>query len=96
MDDLLRAVAASGGMKARLVQLPGAALTVAGALGSLLQRFGFERVAMTADKARELLARHWSARTADSLAALGLGPGIPFAEGAAQTWAWYRAERWLR
>jgi hypothetical protein len=63
--------------------------------GDVLQRLGFRSVAMTGDKARELLARHWSARTADSLRALGLGGFVPFPDGARATWAWYRQQGWL-
>jgi hypothetical protein len=51
---------------------------------------------MTSDKARGLLARHWSARTAASLAALGLAGYVGLATGAAETWAWYRRHGWVR
>ena len=91
LDELLETLAASGGVRARVVRVPAAVLTVGGAAGSLLQRLGLRRVALTADKARELNARHWTASTAASLAELGLGAGIRFEEGAAATWAWYRA-----
>jgi hypothetical protein len=57
---------------------------------------GLRRVALTADKAGEILARHWTARTADSLTALDLPPCVPFRQGAEETWEWYRAQGWLR
>jgi hypothetical protein len=50
---------------------------------------------LTLDKATELLARHWSAKTRGSLAALGLGEGVGFADGAAATWEWYRSRGWV-
>jgi nucleoside-diphosphate-sugar epimerase len=50
---------------------------------------------MTPDKARELIARHWTADTSGSLAALGIAPVVRFADGARETWAWYRKQRWL-
>lgn len=95
LDDLLVALAAAGGVRARVVRVPPAVLAAGGAAGSLLQRLGLRRVALTADKARELIARHWTARTADSLAELGLDAGVPFEQGAAATWAWYRQRGWL-
>ena len=96
MDDLARALAEAGGVRVRILRVPAMVMAAAGAAGSLLQRVGFSRVAMTSDKARELLARHWTARTAESLAFLGLDDGVPFADGAAASWAWYREEGWLR
>jgi nucleoside-diphosphate-sugar epimerase len=95
LDELLETLAASGGVRARVVRVPAAVLAVGGAAGSLLQRLGLRRVALTADKARELNARLWTASTAASLAELGLGAGIRFEEGAAATWAWYRQRGWL-
>jgi len=95
LDVLLETLAAAGGVRARVVRVPGAVLTVGGAAGSLLQRLGLRRVALTADKVRELNARHWTARTAESLDELGLDAGVPFEEGAAATWAWYRERGWV-
>ena len=62
--------------------MPPSVLRAAGRVGDLLQRVGFRKVAMTSDKAGELLARHWTARTAGSLEALGLPGYVPFAQGA--------------
>ncbi len=92
---VVRLLADAGGVRARVVPVPGMVLAAAGGGGSLLHRLGFHRVAMTRDKARELLARHWTARTAESLAALNLGDQVPFPEGAAITWEWYRAVGWV-
>jgi hypothetical protein len=50
---------------------------------------------MTWDKTREILARHWTARTSDSLAALAIGEQTDFKTGSAETWAWYRRHEWL-
>jgi nucleoside-diphosphate-sugar epimerase len=93
--DLLRQLAAAGGVRARVVRVPAAVLTVAGGAGSLLQLIGLRRVAMTRDKAREMLACHWTARTADSLQILGISDWTRFAEGAAEAWSWYRSHGWL-
>jgi len=95
IEELVRTLAAAGGVRARIAHLPTAVVKVAGSAGSALQRFGWRRLPLTADKGRELLARHWTARTADSLAALGLVETLPFPEGAERTWSWYRARGWL-
>jgi len=93
---MVRLLAEAGGVRARIVPVPAAMVRGLGAGGTLLQRFGMRNVAMTADKARELLARHWTARTRESLERLGIGEGITFFEGAASTWSWYRHRGWVR
>lgn len=95
LDDLLRAIADAGGVRARIVPTPPFVLRGAGLLGDALHALGLRRVAITSDKAGELLARHWSSRTAESLRALGLDGFVPFAAGAAATWAWYRERGWI-
>lgn len=90
MDELIRALARAGGVRARVVTVPPGLVRLGGLGGDLLHLVGFSRLALTSDKARELLARHWSARTGDSLQALGLDGFVPFSSGAATTWAWYR------
>lgn len=95
LAELIRAIAAAGGVSARVLPLPPGVLRVAGLAGDALQRLGFRKVALTSDKATELLARHWSSRTAASLEALGLGGFVPFDVGAAATWDWYRRHGWV-
>jgi hypothetical protein len=65
-------------------------------VAGLLRRSGLVDSALTRDKAREIAARHWTLRTADSLRSLGLEAPIAFPEGAQSTWAWYRSQGWLR
>jgi nucleoside-diphosphate-sugar epimerase len=93
--ELIRLIARSGGVRARVLPLPSALVRLAGVGGSVLHRFGVRRVALTGDKARELVARHWVAETPPSLAALGLDGCVPFAKGAEATWRWYRESGWL-
>lgn len=95
MDDLVTRLARAGGVRVRTLRVPVWVLRGAGRVGDLLQLLGWSSVAMTSDKARELSARHWSFETASSLDALGIGGAVPFSEGAAETWAWYRANQWL-
>jgi len=96
MKALVRLLAQAGGVGARILPVPETVLGVAGAAGSGLQRLGFRKVAMTRDKVRELTARHWTLRTHDSLAALGIDRWTELPRGAAFTWEWYRDQGWLR
>jgi nucleoside-diphosphate-sugar epimerase len=96
LDDLVTKLCDAGGVRVRVVRLPPALVSGAGAIGSALQGLGWRRLALTSDKSRELLARHWTARTSDSLQSLGIKAFIPFHEGAATTWNWYRNQGWLR
>lgn len=89
-------VAETGGCSVRVLAVPPVVIRTAGLAGSGLQRLGMTRMPLTSDKATELLAKHWTAETATSHAALGLGEGIAFAEGAEITWRWYRSKGWVR
>jgi len=82
-------------VRARVVGVPAVLLRAGGRIGDLLQRLGARRVALTSDKAGELLARHWTARTEESMRRLGLAGSVPFAIAAAATWAWYREHGWI-
>jgi nucleoside-diphosphate-sugar epimerase len=96
LDQMLHELATAGGKTVRVIPLPTAAVGIVGAAAGLLRRAGIIDSALTRDKAREIAARHWTLRTADSLAALGVGEWTAFPEGARSTWAWYRGEGWLR
>lgn len=96
LDNLIEILCQAGEVKARIVHLPPGLVSGAGLAGSALQRLGWKRLPLTADKTRELLARHWTARTADSLESLGIVDSLKFRDGAASTWSWYRERGWLR
>jgi nucleoside-diphosphate-sugar epimerase len=95
LSDLIRILAREGGVRCRQLGVPGVVVRLLGRFGDALHGVGFRSVAMTSDKAAELLAAHWSARTEDSLRLLGLDGFVPFAAGARSTWAWYREKGWL-
>lgn len=96
LDELVATLARAGGLaKPRMPVVPGVLLRAAGLVGDALQRLGAHGVAMTSDKARELLARHWTAVTAPSLTALGLVGCVRFEDGARTTWMWYRQHGWV-
>ena len=96
LDQLIATLCAAGDVRARTIHLPPGLVTGAGLAGSALQRLGWKRLPLTSDKTRELLARHWTARTADSLEDLGVNDTTSFCDGAASTWSWYRQSGWLR
>ena len=95
MRALIAALAEAGGVRARVVEVPAVLLRAAGRVGDLLQGIGARGVALTSDKARELLARHWTARTEESMRRLGVAGSAPFGSAATATWAWYRERGWL-
>jgi nucleoside-diphosphate-sugar epimerase len=95
MTGIVGVLAASGGVRARIVPVPPILVRLLGLGGDLLQTLGKRNIAMTSDKARELLARHWSSRSGPSLVALGLAGFVPMEAGAASTWAWYRERGWV-
>jgi nucleoside-diphosphate-sugar epimerase len=96
LDTLISDLCSAGGVGCRLIRIPPFVISGAGAVGSALHGVGWRRLPLTADKARELLARHWTARTADSLLSLGIDDYTAFHDGAALSWTWYRDWGWLR
>lgn len=96
IERMLTTLAEAGGYRVKIVPVPAPLMIGAGVLGSGLQRLGWRRMPLTLDKARELLGRHWTADSASSLAALGVGEGTRFVDGARVTWQWYRMKRWVR
>jgi nucleoside-diphosphate-sugar epimerase len=95
LHDLLGILAESGGVRARTLPVPPAVVRLAGFGGDLLHWLGIRGIPMTSDKAREMVARHWAARTEDSLTSLGLGGSVAPADGFAMTWVWYREKGWV-
>ena len=96
LDVVFRQLAAVGGHRVRIVRVPAPLIRTAGLAGSVLQRLGLRRIPLTLDKSGELLAKHWTADTAASLEALGIGSGTAFDRGAEATWRWYRLKAWVR
>jgi nucleoside-diphosphate-sugar epimerase len=96
LHDLISKLCDAGKVRARVVSVPPLLVAGAGTIGSMLQKLGLRRIALTSDKSRELLARHWTSRTSDSLEALGIENYTAFSEGAVATWKWYRNQGWLR
>lgn len=92
MRELLSLLVKAGDVQAKLVSVPRWVFRLAGWFGDVLHILGWQQFPMTSDKARELLARHWAAKTASSLAELALPEPKRFFQGARETWAWYRQQ----
>ncbi len=93
--NMLESIAEAGGMRIRALPVPPFLVRAIALGGDVLHLMGARRAALTSDKARELLARHWVARTEDSLRALGVGGTVSLRDGFAATWAWYREAGWV-
>jgi len=96
LDRIFDQIAETGGCRVKIIRMPAPVVRAAGMVGSALQRLGANRLPLTLDKTTELLAKHWTARTATSLEALGIGVGTVFSAGAEITWKWYRLKGWVR
>jgi len=95
IEELLHRLAEADGRSVRVLRAPGVLVSALAFASGGLWHLGWRRVALTPDKARELLARHWTARTRDSMVDLGIDDWIRFSDGARQTWTWYRSHGWL-
>lgn len=93
--DLARSVARAGDRPARFVEVPNAAVRLAGALETLRETVARESRPFNADKARELLAGDWLCDSAPMRRDLGLPEPPPLVDGLRKTWEWYRKEGWL-
>jgi nucleoside-diphosphate-sugar epimerase len=95
VEEMILQIAAAGDRSVRIIRVPATVVSGMGTITSSMRRLRLMRGALTRDKAREIVARHWTARSSDSLDALGLDITVRFAEGARATWAWYRSQGWL-
>jgi len=79
----------------RFVDVPDAAVRLAGAVETLREIFTRESRPFNADKARELLAGDWLCDPAPMRRDLDLPDPTPLEDGLRKTWAWYRKEGWV-
>ena len=92
--DLLGHIAAALGSKPRIVPVPRWIAAIVASAGSGLKPIMKRPPFLTMDKLPELV-ENWVC-SPDKLARdCGFRCGIPFDQGAAETAAWYRAEKWL-
>lgn len=95
MTTVLRAIAETGGLTARLVPIPTSICRGVGWAGSALRRLGMANIPLSRDKIEEILAQHWVLETRSSLRRLGLAEPISLEGGLGETWDWYRRIGWL-
>lgn len=88
-------VAAAVGKKPRLIPVPAALISIAGAFTETVSALIGKPSIFSRDKARELLAPGWLCETERARQDFGFEAAIPLAAGLANTAAWYRAEGWL-
>jgi nucleoside-diphosphate-sugar epimerase len=92
--DLMRAIAEAFGRPYRPVALPGAALSIAGAVGDLCWKLGFTP-AVDSARATELRAGGFVCSVDRVRDVLGFTAGRRLSEGVAQTARWYREQAWV-
>ncbi len=88
-------IADAAGRPVRFVEVPDAAVRLAGALETLREKITGESRPFNADKARELLAGDWLCDPAPLRRDLGLPDPRPLDEGLRAAWSWYREKGWL-
>lgn len=94
-EDVGELVARAVGRKARVVRIPAAAISVAGAVSEWVGKARGRPAIFSRDKARELLAPGWLCETETAHRDFGFVAQIPLERGLAETADWYRANGWL-
>lgn len=92
--ELIAHIAAALGTKARVIPVPRWAAAIVAAAGSGIRPFLKRPPLLTLDKLPEIV-RSWVCSPLKLERECAFRCGISFPEGAAETAAWYRAERWL-
>ena len=88
-------IAEAAGRTVRFVEVPDAAVRLAGALETLREKITGQSRPFNADKARELLAGDWLCDPVPLRRDLGLPDPVPLEEGLRAAWSWYREKGWL-
>ena len=95
MGELVGLLAEASGKKTMPLRVPGWLFRVIGFVSEYAFKLVGATPMLTREKAGELLAS-WEVSTEKAKAAFGYESRIPFARGAADTFAWYRREGWLK
>lgn len=93
--DLARRIADVAGRRVRFIEVPDAAVRLAGALETLREKITGQSRPFNADKARELLAGDWLCDPTPLRRDLGLAEPVPLEDGLRAAWGWYREKGWL-
>jgi len=92
-SDLAAIAGGAQGRRVRVVHIPHAVLSMAAVAAESVSRLSGGRPALTRGKVAELYHRDWVCRAGE---VPGWRPKMAFAEGFADTLAWYRRHGWLR
>ena len=95
MGELVGLLAEASGRKTMPLPVPGWLFRVIGFVSEYAFKLVGATPMLTREKAGELLAS-WEVSTEKAKAAFGYESRIPFPRGAADTFAWYRREGWLK
>ena len=93
--ELVTAIAAALGVRARLVSIPRGVVRPLFWLSGTVAQLAGRTTLLSADKANEILAGDWICSPAALEAAVGWQARTDLASGLTQTAAWYRAAGWL-
>lgn len=93
--DLGRHIAAALGTEVRTVRVPGAIMTLIGAVNEAQARVRGIAVPLTRDKVSDMKQRFWICSSERTQRELGWAPTMQFGQGAAVTAQWYRRHGWL-
>lgn len=93
--ELVNTLAQVSGKRCLPVRLPGFLFWLAGVVSGKVSRAMGAAPMLTRDKAVELLTS-WEVSAAKARRDFGFESQIPFAEGAKETFDWYRKQGWLR
>lgn len=94
-DDMARMVADAVGKRARIVKVPGAAISAAAAVSESIAGLLGKTTIFNRDKAHELLAPGWLCETELARRDFGFEAHIALPDGLKQTAKWYRDNGWL-
>jgi nucleoside-diphosphate-sugar epimerase len=95
VGELASRVARASGRSVRFIEIPDAAVRIAGILETFREKVSGESRPFNADKAKELLAGDWLCDPEPMRRDLGLTAPIPLDEGLQRTWNWYRENGWV-
>ena len=93
--DFATAIGAAADRPVRFIDVPDAAVRIAGAVESLRERLTGVSRPFNADKAREILAGDWLCEPGPLRRDLDLPNPPPLANGLREAWSWYRANGWI-
>lgn len=93
--ELASGVASASGRPVRLVEIPDAAVRLAGALETLREKITGESRPFNGDKSRELLAGDWLCDPTPMRRDLDLADPPSLEDGLRAAWSWYRDHGWV-